>query len=249
MNRRNLMLVLLLVLSMACSSIMANSSVSQGSFVAGTQAFKSSDFEHAAESFRQSALLRPASGTYQNLGLAEWQRSHVGAAVLAWEQALWLDPFNNSVRNNLRFARKAAQIENPELSWNEVISGWLPVNWWSWIVSSSLWLAIGAITVPTVLRRPKLSWHQGLAAFGAMLFLLSLPAQYGVHTRAQIGFVLAKGTALRLTPTRDSQMISQLPPAEPIRWVRARGDFVLVRTSRAIGWVERQQIGLICGRS
>ena len=77
---------------------------SDASFIAGTQAFKEADFERSAAAFRQSAALQPASGTLQNLGLAEWQRGKVGAAILAWEQALWLDPFNQSARVNLRFA-------------------------------------------------------------------------------------------------------------------------------------------------
>ena len=215
-------------------------------FIAGTQAYKDADYERAAKAFQQSALLHSASGTYQNLGLSQWQRSEIGRAVLAWEQSLWLDPFNQSVRKNLRFARKAAQIEAPDISWAEVISTWLPVNWWGWIVASSLWLAVGASTLPGVLRQSKAAWHQVLAAFGVMLFLLSLPAQYGVHARSRVGFVLEKGTSLRLTPTSDAQTIAQLPPAEPVRFLRAHGNFVLVRTSRSTGWVERRQLGFMC---
>ncbi len=212
-------------------------------FVAGSQAYQRADFEGAVEAFRQSATMHPASGTYQNLGLAEWHNNHVGPAILAWEQALWLDPFNKSVRNNLRFARKAAQVDAPDLSWHEVISGWLPVNWWSWIISSSLWLAVGAVVLPMVLRRPKASWHQALAAFGLMLFLLSLPAQFGVQSRAHIGFILEKATPLRLTPTDEAQMITQLSPGESVRSVRTRGDFTLIRTSRATGWIRQKQVG------
>ena len=219
---------------------------SDASFVAGVQAYKSADFESAATSFRQSGLLRPGSGTFQNLGLAEWHDNHVGPAVLAWEQALWLDPFNKAVRNNLRFARKAAQVDAPDLAWYEVISGWLPGNWWSWIISSSLWLAVGAVVLPMVLRRPRAFWHQALAAFGLMLFLLSLPAQVGVHTRTNIGFVLDKGTPLRLTPTQEAQSLTQLSPGEPVRWLRARANFILVRTSRATGWIEKSSVGLLC---
>src|SRR6185503_14923004 len=87
-----LILIGALLLFAACQSSTAVSADS--SFAAGTQAYRNSDFDHASEAFRQSTSLHPASGAYQNLGLAEWHNSRVGPAILAWEQALWLDPFN-----------------------------------------------------------------------------------------------------------------------------------------------------------
>ena len=96
-----------------------------------------------------------------------------------------------------------------------------------------------------VLRRPKAFGHQALAAFGLMLFLLSLPAQFGVHSRTRVGFILEKGTPLLLTPTYEGQRITQLASAEAVRYLRARGDFLLVRTGRASGWIERKQVGFI----
>ncbi len=236
--------LLLLTLSFA-----ANAATSDSAFIAGSDAYTAGDFERAAEAFRQSATLQPASGTLQNLGLAEWQRGKTGYAIVAWEQALWLDPFSQSTRANLRFARKAAQLEAPELSWDEVVSSWLPVNWWAWIAGLSLWLAVGMGTLPGVLRLSKAGWHQALAAFGVMLFLLSVPAHLGVYTRSRMGFVLQKETQLRLTPTAEAQALTQLAAGEPARLVRARGNYLLVRTSRASGWIERAQFGLICPRS
>jgi hypothetical protein len=230
-------------------SLAANAATSNSAFIGATQAYNAGDFERAAESFRQSAMQQPASGTLQNLGLAEWQRNKTGYAILAWEQALWLDAFNQSSRSNLRFARKAAQLESPELSWNEVVSSWLPVNWWAWIAGLSLWLAVGMGTLPGVLRLRKAGWHQALAAFGVMLFLLSVPAHLGVYTRSRMGFVLEKETPLRLTPTAEAQALTQLAAGEPARLVRARGNYVLVRTSRATGWLDHKQFGLICPRT
>jgi tetratricopeptide (TPR) repeat protein len=227
--------------ALSCSAATADEK-----FLVGIEAYKAAEFERAANAFQESTSMRPAAGAYQNLGLAEWQRGNVGKAVLAWERSLWLNPLDRAVHNNLRFARKAAQIEGPELTWAEVISGWLPVHWWSWILCWSLWVAIGAITLPSALRLPRASWHQILAAFAAMIFLLSLPAQFGLHTRAGLGFVLEKATVLRLTPTSDAQTLAQLAPGEPVRWLRLRGSYILIRTPRATGWVERSQLGFVC---
>ena len=218
-------------------------------FQSGTTAYRAGDYVHAAEAFQQSVALQPASGTLQDLGNAEWRCQHTGAAILAWEQARWLDPFNASARQNLSFARKTAQLEAPELTWYEVVSTWLPANWWAWIAGTSLWLAVGMGILPGVLRQRKATWHQAVAALSLMVFLLSVPAHIGVQTRARIGFVLQKDTPLRLTPTLEAQATTRLAAGDPGRWVRSRGNYVLIRTSRTLGWVEREQFGTACPRT
>jgi tetratricopeptide (TPR) repeat protein len=214
-------------------------------FQTGAAAYRAGEFPVAATAFRQAAELRPASGTLQNLGSAEWQLGRPGPAVVAWEQALWLDPFNAYARENLRYARKTAQLESPELAWYEVVSTWLPVNWWAWLAGSSLWLAVGLVLLPGIFRARKRAWHQAVAAVGFAVFLLSVPAHIGVDTRSRIGFVLRKDTPLRLTPTQEAQNVTRLAGGEPARLERTRGNYLLIRTSRASGWVERAELGLI----
>ena len=215
-------------------------------FSAGSEAYVAGHYASAAQAFRQAAGLQPASGTLQNLGNAEWQRGRTGPAILAWEQALWVDPFNEEARTNLRFARKTAQLESAELAWYEVVSTWLPANCWPWIAGISFWLATGIVVLPAILRWRKIVWHQAVAAFGFAVFLLSVPAHLGVQTRSHVGFILQKDVPLRLTPTRDAQPITRLPAGELARLERSHGNYLLIRTSRATGWVERQQFGLIC---
>jgi tetratricopeptide (TPR) repeat protein len=210
-----------------------------------TNAYSAGNYTQAAGAFAQASSLRPASGTLHNLGNAEWQQGLTGAAVLAWEQALWLDPFNKLARNNLHFGRRVAQLEAPELSWYEVVSTWLPANWWAWVAGLSLWTAVGISTVPGILRWRKADWHQAVAALGLAIFLLSVPAHMGVTSRARLGFVLLKDAPLKLTPTAEAQFITRLPSGEPGRLERERGNYLLIRTSHATGWVERSQFKLI----
>jgi hypothetical protein len=145
----------------------------------------------------------------------------------------------------LRFARRTAQLESPELAWYEVVSTWLPVNWWAWISGASFWLAVAAGALPGILRWRKAVWQQAVAAMGLVVFLLSVPAHLGVQTRSHLGFVLQPNTPLRLTPTAEAQYVTRLAAGEPIRLSRVRGRFVLVRTSQLSGWLERPQFGLI----
>jgi tetratricopeptide (TPR) repeat protein len=217
-------------------------------FREASEAYRLADYSAAARAFRESASRQPSSGALQNLGNAEWKGGHAGAAILAWEQALWLDPFNRSAHGNLRFARKMAQIEAPDLAWYEVVSTWLPVNWWAWAAGLSFWLAVGASLLPGIFRRPKAAWHQAVAALGITVFLLSLPAHFGVYTRSRIGFIVQKDTPLRLTPTKEAQSLTRLAAGEPARLQRTRGNYALIRTNHASGWIEQTQFGLICPR-
>jgi tetratricopeptide (TPR) repeat protein len=217
-------------------------------FRGGVEAYHANDFAKSSDLFSQAAGGRPSSGTLQNLGLSEWQRGHIGEAILAWEQALWLDPFNRAAQNNLKYARRLAQIEAPDLTWYEAVSSGLPVNWWIWVAAASLWAAIAATLLPGVFRRPKSAFYQAVAALGLMLFLLTLMAHFGVQTRSHMGFVVQKDTLLRLTPTQESEMIARLQPGEPLRVKSSHGKYALVRTNRAVGWVEKSQLGSLCGR-
>ncbi len=222
---------------------------SDNAFLGGTQAYYAGDYLRSAEQFRAAAVHQPASGTLQNLGIAEWQRGSAGAAILAWEQSLWVDPFNPASRGNLSFARKTSQLEAPDLIWYEVVSTWLPANWWAWTAAISFWMVLAISLLPGILRRPKTIWHQALAALGLTVLLLTIPALMGAHRRSGLGFVLQKETALRLTPTQEAQVVSRLAAGEPARWLRSRGNYVLIRTSRAVGWIERAQFGFLCPRT
>jgi tetratricopeptide (TPR) repeat protein len=217
-------------------------------FNVGVEAYAAGDYAEAASAFRDCVQVRPSSGTLLNLGNAEWQGGRAGEAILAWERALWIDPFNQSARNNLRFARDTAQLESPELTWYEVASTWLPANWWAWIAGGSLWFAVALLVLPGILRRRKAPWHQAVAAVGFGVLLLSLPAHVGTLTRTRLGFVLEKDVLLRLTPTSEAEAVTRLASGEPGRLVQARGDYVLLQTSRSTGWIRRKEFGLLTGR-
>jgi len=241
---RRVVLSFLWALCLVLPAVPSLAASSDTLFHLGSGAYHAGDYGRAARAFREAALLQPASGTLQNLGNAEWQRGRTGAAILAWEQAVWLDPLNEAARTNLRFARKTAQLESPELAWYEVVSTWLPVNWWAWIAGSSFWLALTLVLLPGILRWRKVTWHQAIAALGFAVFLLSAPAHLGVETRSRLGFILEKETPLRLTPTAEAQVITRLPAGEPVRLERAHGAYVLIRTSRTAGWISHDQFGL-----
>ena len=217
-------------------------------FLYGRRAYAAGGYQQASEIFQEALTLSPSSGVLHNFGNAEWQCGRVGPAVLAWEQAQWLDPYSANTRANLRFARKNMQIDAPEFSWYEVCSKWLPVNAWAWLAGVSLWIAIAMVMLPGIFRWRKADWHQALAAAGFAVFLLTLPAMFGVNSRSKLGVILNSHTPLRLTPTQEAQVLTKLPAGDLVRVERERPKYIYVRAGNAAaGWVERAQFGRICG--
>ena len=214
-------------------------------FEKGLVAANAGNFSDAAVDFEKSVQRKPSSGALLNLGIAEWQRGHAGAAILAWERAQWIDPFDSRATQNLKFARAVAELDAPESKWFEIASTWLPADAWVWLAGASLWLAAGALVLPRVFRWKRSGWQQTLAALGFSIFIFSMTANFGVVSRTQIGFVVKKDAPLLLTPTREGEVIATLTGGEAARKLRTRGNYLLVRTSSALGWIAQEDFGLV----
>ncbi len=217
-------------------------------FRLGVAAYEQNDFSRAVELFTHSISNEPTAGAFQNLGNAEWEQGNTAAAVIAWERALSLNPFDRNAENNLKFAREVAQLESPELTWCEIASTWLPASWWGWLAGGSLWFAVSMMLLPGILRWRKSATHQALVALGLGVLLLTLPANYGVFTRANLGFAVAAETPLRLTPTAEGEPATKLAAGEPGRVRRETEKYLLIETRRASGWLRREEFRLICPR-
>src|SRR5262249_15158175 len=95
--KRNSFQALLLVLTLGSVARLALASTND-SFQQGVEAYRLGEYGEAAKHFQSVIAQRPASGALVNLGLAEWHRGQAGTAVLAWEQARWIDPYDRSAR-------------------------------------------------------------------------------------------------------------------------------------------------------
>jgi hypothetical protein len=188
-------------------------------------------------------------GALHNLGNAEWKVSRPGYAILAWERARSLDPFNRNTEANLHFARVKARVEAPALGWFERYSSWLPCEWWLAIATLGLWGGVSLLVLPRVLGWRRADWHQGIAASLLAIFLLSGPSLFGLYNRARLGVVLEDETPIRLTPTREGETLTKLAAGEMARLERERGEYVYVRAEgdRA-GWLKKTEFATVWAR-
>jgi hypothetical protein len=212
-------------------------------FTKGVTAYDSQDYAEAAYQLRELALAGEWShGALHNLGNAEWKVSRPGYAVLAWERARSLDPFNRNTVANLRFARTQAQLVVPERSWFEQYSEWLPAPVWLWAAAVGLWGGVALLCLPRLLGTVRADWHQAVAALLLAVFLLATPALAGLHTRSRLGVIVEDEVPLRLTPTREGESLVKVMAGEVARVEDAREDYMYVRAEgdRA-GWVHQRE--------
>lgn len=215
-------------------------------FARGCQEYLAGGYTLAGETFEKLAQAQPSVGAFFNLGNCQWQDGERGEAILSWERAQWLAPRDPAVRNNLAYARKAAQLNGPELAWYEVCSTWLPPGVWGWLAAGSFWFALALVLLPGIFRWRRSDWQQATAAASLAVFLLTTPALLGVMTRSRLGVVRAADSALLLTPTRDGQPLLRLAAGEMAREVGRRGDYVRVRTGSDLeGWLRREEFALV----
>ncbi len=206
-------------------------------------AFAKQEYGEAAYGLRAlSAGNNWSHGAQHNLGIVEWRVARPGPAVLAWERAHALDPFDRNTIANLRFARSKANLVEPERLWFERYSEWLPAPAWLGAASLGLWGGVLLLVMPRLFGTRRADWHQGVAALLLAAFLLTTPAMMGLYTRGNAGVVIEEEASLRLTPTTEGEPLAKLQGGELARIERERGDYLYIRAEgdRA-GWVKRAE--------
>lgn len=215
------------------------------SFKTANELYQRGQPELAAKIVREGKF-RFSPGLLHNLGNAEYKLGKLGPAVLAWERARALDPGFRNTPANLRFARGQAGLSEPEWAWHEKYSALLAPDVWLWIASSAFWLAAALLALPPLLKRKRNAWTQGGAVAAIGVFLLTVPALAGIVSRGKVGVVLVTESLLRLTPTKEGEMLGKLAEGELARVEKTRGGFVYVRgASDRAGWVKREEFAKI----
>jgi len=204
----------------------------------GRDLYAQGKYEDAAVDFRA----RVSPGTLHNLGNAEYKLGKLGPAILAWERARALDPAFRNTAANLRYARGQAGLNQPEFVWHERYSALLAPDVWLWTAAAAFWSAVGLLVLPALLKQKRTGWTQGGAVVAIGIFLLTVPALVGIFSRGKIGVVLTAETLLRLTPTKEGEMLGKLAEGELARLEKRRGEYVYVRGANdRAGWVLRSE--------
>jgi hypothetical protein len=212
----------------------------------GRGRYEAGDYAAAAKAFHDHEVGEVSPGLFHNLGNAEFKLGHLGPAILAWERARALDPGSHNTKANLHFARGQAGLEHPESPWYETYSAFFPADRWIAIATCAFWASIALLVLPPLLHRRRTALSQAAAVIAIIAFLLALPALAGIYTRGRIGIVQAANTSLRLTPTREGEVLGTLPEGETARVEKTRGEYQYIRASSdRAGWVHRGEFAML----
>lgn len=215
-------------------------------FFKGSKAYVAGELTDADIAWQRLITLSASPGLLHNFGNAEFKLGKLGPAILAWERARALDPSFRNTTANLRFARGQAGLTEPEWVWHEKYSALLAPDAWLWTATGAFWLAIALLALPPLLKRKRTAWTQGGAVVAIGVFLLTVPALVGIMSRGKVGVVLAAETILRLTPTKEGEMLGKLAEGELARVEKSRGEYVYVRgASDRAGWVRGEEFAKI----
>lgn len=106
---KKLFLVCLFILSLAPSAFSMDAK-DMDLFQKANQAYRKGDFKQAAESYELLTGKYPDEAVFfYNLGNSLHRMGKVGETIVAYEQALALDPRNQDIRSNLNFVRGLVQ--------------------------------------------------------------------------------------------------------------------------------------------
>ena len=216
-------------------------------FESACVAYETRDFAGAARLFADEIKHAPSAEAWRNWGNAEWQIEHHGAAVLAWERALWINPYDADALISLRYTRQSMSLTELPLRWWETFSTRLPADTWAWLATGSFWLAVAlAFVGPVLLGSRRSAWTQTLAAVAFGVLLVTITGAAGIHTRGALGVIVSSATPLRQTPTQHAQILTKLAAGEVARCGDAWGNYLFVRSSGGeFGWIENRQIEFI----
>ncbi len=214
-------------------------------FDAGNGQYDKGDFKAARSSYEALAKTGNWSANlFYNLGNADCKEGDKGAAFVAYERALVLEPKHPEATANLNLLRQETGAQTQEksalakiVSWPEDATGRRA----AWIAAICFW-ALCFSFLPALFpgaggkRRP--AW---IPAFFAIVFgAWSVAALAWEQSQGGTWIVTEKQVSARVAPADSSEIASSLPMGSQVRLLLERGPWLYVLLpSQGRGWIAR----------
>lgn len=216
---------------------------------AAESAYAKGDFVGAATAWTEEMGVEGVTaGRLAALGNAEWRLGRKGRAMVCWERALRLDPWDPVALAGIRHAQGAGGVERPAPTWTEVYASVLPNDAWWLLGLAAFWCALLCVAIPRWRGRPA-SEANHRARLGALTLLaLCLPGIWGGRSLEERAVIRRTEVSLRLTPTRYGEPLSGLDEGDVVRVDRPFNGHVRVVTADGkTGWVRAGELEPVRG--
>lgn len=193
---------------------------------------------------------------YYNLGNAYFRDNQVAKAIVNYERALLLNPGDNDIRHNLRFAK--TRIEDKiDSADNFFINKWIrglqnlySANTWAIIgvVFFILFIfAVGLYMISARLILRKVSFYVGIVLF----FIVVVTNVFAFKQKRKIvnrstGIVMSPSVSIYTSPDAHSQELFRLHEGAKVKLKREEGRWIEIMIANgSVGWLQKKNIETI----
>ena len=176
---------------------------------------------------------------FYNLGNAAYRTGDKGAAFLAYERALALDPAHPEAHANLQLLRAETGARLRALPWYGRALCRPAAREAAWIAAGAFWLLCFSLA--------PLLWHRRAAVAPALFCGIALcwsAAVLAWHaSRGETGIVTAERAEAHLAPADNSPVAAVLPMGSHARLLQERGPWVCVQLAdQSRGWISGEAV-------
>ena len=224
----------------------------------GTKAYNEGDFERAIDEWRTCS----DNGTenadlYYNLANAYFRNGKLGFAIYYYKSALRLDPSNDDILHNLKYAQTMTRDkveedgeENPLLAGLFKAHHALSLKTQMWTLLGIFW----AIALAAIARRISRSGKAKNVLIGTMFALssafciIAMSAGYKIFVAETDieGVVTAKDADVTSAPNEKSQTLNTLSEGTTFEVLSEQGNYAEIRLGEKIrGFVKQSDVGIV----
>jgi tetratricopeptide (TPR) repeat protein len=219
------------------------------SFAEAVASYDSGNFNAASKFFRSKIIKdSPDPALLYNLGTCLCNEADFAGALLCFERAHLLAPYDTSITENLNFVRRRLfmpevnKIDGPTEMLKAASYSLRPDEWL--LIALFAWTAAGIFLA----FRRKLSHNKTIVFVGSCLIIFVLALGAAVFEKMTVyndanAVVTSKSAELRSLPSVSSgRKLLRLRMGTVVRVIESRFNWVRIRSENTKGWIQKDKI-------
>ena len=176
---------------------------------AGDEAYDNREYAKAIDIYE--AVIEESGATSQllyNLGNAYFRSNEIGKAIVNYERALRIDPTDEAIKANLKFAQehiKDEVLEQHEIffvEWFYALTGIFGVNTWATIAVSAFMLLLAGVVVFLLVR------NRGVRSTGLAMIIIGLFVSAFANIAALVTYSIVTDNTQAIVMKEEATMMS-----------------------------------------
>ena len=211
-------------------------------FLSGCNFYENAEYEKALEMFKSLEKDYPTANLYYNIANSYYRLGKIGYALLYYERAKKLSPFDEDIGFNIKIiSGMIKEDENEKGLLANIDMGAARL-----LFSLSIFFFAGIISIKFLSSRKILFWPFVVSSLAVILFL----SLYFLKYRGQcetIAVVIKNDAEIRSGPNDNFKVSFTLPEGKKVNVLSKSGDWteIGVKSMGLRGWLETKNIEII----